>query len=53
MNEIPKDRPIYVVCRTGTRSDMAAQQLTKHGFQNVINVVPGMSKWTGPVDQEK
>ncbi|AUS08797.1 hypothetical protein C1X05_08025 [Laceyella sacchari] len=53
MNEIPKDQFIYVICRSGTRSDMAAQQLTKHGFTNVVNVVPGMSKWSGPVDHEK
>ncbi|MBA4601921.1 sulfurtransferase TusA family protein [Thermoactinomyces mirandus] len=50
--EVPKDRTVYVICRTGTRSDMAAQLLTGHGFENIINVVPGMSVWTGPVEQE-
>lgn len=39
---------IYVICRTGTRSDMAAQKLSEKGFANVYNVVPGMSKWNGP-----
>lgn len=53
MDEIPKDRPVYVICRTGTRSDIAAQLLAGKGFENVINVLPGMSEWTGPVDQEK
>lgn len=53
LNEIPKDRPIYVICRTGIRSDLAAQQLTQQGITNVINVVPGMSEWTGEVDQKK
>lgn len=38
---------IYVVCRTGNRSDFAAQKLTKLGYTKVYNVVPGMSKWTG------
>ncbi|MBM6618165.1 sulfurtransferase TusA family protein [Bacillus suaedaesalsae] len=47
MNELNKDAEIYVVCRTGNRSDMAAQTLTEKGFTNVINVVPGMSLWTG------
>lgn len=52
MDEVPKDRPVYVICRTGTRSDMAAQLLARQGFENVINVVPGMSEWAGPVNQE-
>ncbi|MBY6278267.1 MAG: hypothetical protein CWE10_19280, partial [Symbiobacterium thermophilum] len=47
---LPKNKTIYVVCRTGTRSDLAAQKLTEKGFTNVWNVVPGMSKWEGPLD---
>lgn len=47
---VDKNKEIYVVCRTGTRSDLAAQQLSKKGF-NVINVVPGMSEWNGPVEK--
>lgn len=52
INEIPKDQPIYLVCRTGVRSDLAAQWLTKQGLKHVFNVVPGMSEWTGPIEQE-
>ncbi|WP_421385132.1 sulfurtransferase TusA family protein [Bacillus salacetis] len=47
MNELNKEDEIYVVCRTGSRSDLAAQKLTENGFKNVINVVPGMSQWNG------
>jgi rhodanese-related sulfurtransferase/TusA-related sulfurtransferase len=47
LNELNKDDEIYVVCRTGNRSDFAAQKLAENGFTNVINVVPGMSEWTG------
>jgi rhodanese-related sulfurtransferase/TusA-related sulfurtransferase len=47
LNELNKDDEIYVVCRTGNRSDLAAQKLTENGFTNVINVVPGMSRWNG------
>jgi rhodanese-related sulfurtransferase/TusA-related sulfurtransferase len=50
IHELPKNKTIYVVCRTGTRSGLAAQKLTKKGFTNVWNVVPGMSKWEGPLD---
>ncbi|MEG9297828.1 sulfurtransferase TusA family protein [Mangrovibacillus sp. Mu-81] len=51
-DELTKDKNIYVVCRTGTRSDMAAQLLTAKGFTNVINVVPGMSEWSGDVESD-
>ncbi|RXI96354.1 hypothetical protein DS745_21790 [Anaerobacillus alkaliphilus] len=47
LNELNAEQTIYVVCHTGNRSDFAAQKLTEAGFKNVINVIPGMSKWTG------
>lgn len=46
-DELNKEKEIYVICRTGSRSDLASQKLTKKGFMNVKNVVPGMSNWTG------
>ncbi|MCC3357816.1 sulfurtransferase TusA family protein [Bacillus sp. REN16] len=46
-DELNKEKEIYVICRTGSRSDLASQKLTENGFINVKNVVPGMSKWTG------
>lgn len=48
---LPKDETIYVVCRTGNRSDMAARLLKEKGFEDVLNVVPGMSDWTGPTEK--
>lgn len=47
MGELNKNDEIYIVCRTGNRSDLAAQKLAVNGFNKVINVVPGMSQWTG------
>jgi rhodanese-related sulfurtransferase/TusA-related sulfurtransferase len=45
LGELNKDDEVYVVCRTGNRSDMAAQKLAEKGFTKVMNVVPGMSQW--------
>ncbi|MBV7508760.1 sulfurtransferase TusA family protein [Bacillus sp. sid0103] len=42
-----KEEEIYIVCRTDNRSDLAAQKLVEKGFTKVINIVPGMSQWTG------
>lgn len=50
MKELDMDREIYVICRTGTRSDMAAQTLANAGFTKVYNVLPGMTGWTGEME---
>ena len=38
MEEIPKDRPVYVHCRSGQRSYNAVMALQGHGYTNVCNV---------------
>jgi rhodanese-related sulfurtransferase/TusA-related sulfurtransferase len=45
--ELDKEKEIYVVCRTGSRSDLAAHKLAEKGFTKVINVIPGMIQWCG------
>lgn len=49
MDELEKGQEIYVICRTGKRSDLAAQKLAKAGFTKVYNVLPGMTDWKGNV----
>ncbi|MFC4386423.1 sulfurtransferase TusA family protein [Gracilibacillus marinus] len=51
INEINKDKDVYVVCRTGSRSDLAAQKLQEQGFQHVKNVLPGMSEWQFDIEK--
>ncbi|MBO8170836.1 MAG: sulfurtransferase TusA family protein [Bacillaceae bacterium] len=51
IDELDKDKEIYVVCRTGNRSDMACQLLSDKGFKNLKNVLPGMSQWNGPIEK--
>ncbi|MNJ36796.1 sulfurtransferase TusA family protein [Paenibacillus bouchesdurhonensis] len=50
MGELNPDKEIYVVCRTGSRSDLACQLLADKGFKQVKNVTPGMAAWNGPVE---
>ena len=38
VQEIPKDRPVYIHCRTGQRSYNATLALQNLGFDNVINI---------------
>ncbi|MDR3561010.1 MAG: rhodanese-like domain-containing protein [Negativicutes bacterium] len=48
MGEIPTDRKIFVVCRSGSRSAKATITLIRHQFSNVFNVSGGMLSWKGP-----
>jgi rhodanese-related sulfurtransferase len=42
--ELPKDRTIVLVCRSGRRSDQAATQLRAADF-TVVNLKGGMQAW--------
>nr|WP_313892469.1 sulfurtransferase TusA family protein [Psychrobacillus sp.] len=49
--ELNKEDVFYVICRTGKRSDLAAQKLVKNGFTKVWNVMPGMTSWNGDLQK--
>lgn len=42
MNTLDKDIPVLVVCRSGARSERAAQLLARAGFQRVANLAGGL-----------
>ncbi len=43
--ELPMDRPILVVCRSGGRSNVAANFLDAQGFPEVYDMNGGMNAW--------
>jgi rhodanese-related sulfurtransferase len=43
--ELDRDRPIYLICRTGRRSGEAQRRLRALGFDEVVNVCGGMMAW--------
>lgn len=44
VDEIPKDKPVYVVCQKGVRSKNAIMFLEeKYGFKNLINLEGGLT----------
>ncbi|MHB1683643.1 MAG: MBL fold metallo-hydrolase [Bacilli bacterium] len=45
VQELPKDKPVLVQCRTGGRSAIAASILQAHGFE-VQNMLGGYEEWT-------
>lgn len=44
-DRIPRDRPVAVVCGSGYRASIAASFLRQLGWQQVANVVGGMTAW--------
>lgn len=44
LSDLPDDRPLYVVCRSGGRSAQAAAWLNANGW-DAVNVAGGMKSW--------
>jgi hydroxyacylglutathione hydrolase len=45
MDEIPRDRPVALICKSGTRSGFAASMLLRMGYKDIYNVLGGMTSW--------
>jgi rhodanese-related sulfurtransferase len=45
LNEVPKNRQVVVVCRTGIRSAQGRDILLKAGFTKVTSMTGGMNEW--------
>lgn len=45
--ELPSDRPLFVICRTGIRSAAVTGYLARAGRGGVYNVTGGMDAWEG------
>jgi len=43
--EVPRDKPVVVVCQSGKRSALATLLLKKAGVTDVANVAGGMLRW--------
>ena len=48
LREVPKDKTVVVVCRSGSRSSRAVELLMEAGYRNVYNMSGGMQRWSGP-----
>ena len=50
LSELPRDRPLVMVCHTGRRSQLAATLLADAGFADVQNLRGGVEAWALEVD---
>jgi rhodanese-related sulfurtransferase len=45
LNDLDKEEPYLVVCRSGNRSTQASEILTSNRFANIYNMTGGMNSW--------
>jgi rhodanese-related sulfurtransferase len=50
--EVPRDPPVYIYCRSGRRSRTALEFLKKQGYTNGFNVGGGILAWLNEVNPE-
>ena len=54
LSKLDKNKPVYVICQTGRRSQKGSEILQKAGFKEIYNINGGTSAWTEagfPVEQ--
>lgn len=49
-DELPRDKPIAVLCHHGGRSERVAQFLASRGFGDVVNVDGGINAYAQRID---
>ena len=54
VNDIPKDRDIILLCRSGMRSQMAAMYLSQSGYdsQSLYNFDGGIMAWSKEIPSD-
>jgi molybdopterin/thiamine biosynthesis adenylyltransferase/rhodanese-related sulfurtransferase len=50
LNEIPRDVPVVVYCRSGARSATVVRWLEDDGYTKVVNLVGGVNAWAREID---
>lgn len=45
MDELPRDRPLLMLCASGNRSSAATAHLLRNGWSDVANVAGGIIDW--------
>jgi rhodanese-related sulfurtransferase len=50
IQSLDRNKPCFVVCRSGGRSASAAGAMVQWGFKEVYNLDGGMMDWDGEVD---
>jgi rhodanese-related sulfurtransferase len=50
-NDLDKEKPIYIYCRSGMRSAKAGKTLEEMGFKEIYDLKGGILAWKGPLEE--
>ena len=50
-NEINKNKNVFVMCHTGTRSQAVVKWLKTQDYNNAVNVLGGIDAWAALIDR--
>ncbi len=50
LDELPRTRPIVVMCHRGVRSANVTNFLNANGFPNAVNLAGGIDAWAAQID---
>jgi sulfur-carrier protein adenylyltransferase/sulfurtransferase len=50
LDQIPEDKPVVIICRTGSRSSQVADWLQAMGYDELYNLTGGMNQWVTEID---
>jgi rhodanese-related sulfurtransferase len=45
ISKLDKNKPVYIYCKSGARSQKAAQKMTELGFKEIIDLEGGYMNW--------
>ena len=51
IESLDKSKSYYLYCRSGNRSQHAAQMMIQMGYENVSHLAPGIIGWYGEVEE--
>ena len=51
IDQIPQDKPVVIMCRTGNRSQQVIQWLEiEEDYENLLNLAGGIDSWANEID---
>ena len=50
--ELKKDKNVFVMCHTGTRSQTVVKWLKSQGYTHSVNVLGGIDAWAALIDRD-
>ena len=50
VNELDKEKPVAIICRSGVRSAKIAEALSIYPFKEIANIEGGINEWSKTLD---